>query len=177
MLTAVRYKLSKSSTLRLLDELKANSIETGSVCVPPGYSKMDIEGLIETIVDLNSLPPNISEDMASYTNVTPEKYNAFINHVNSLTVDEVYTIAQKDAEEILSSKVGTGEYIPNFIFDDVNDVYFEYDSSSDLYYINFTVEYYDNIFDGLWSSGISYFIKCVYANQDGKLKLQDIEID
>ncbi len=63
MLTATRYKLNKVRMLHLLEELKANSIEIASLCIPPKSSKLNIEGLMETILDLKSLPEDVSSSM------------------------------------------------------------------------------------------------------------------
>ncbi len=64
MLTGTRYKLTKVRTLHLLEELKANSIEIGSLCIPPKYSKVDIEGLMENIVEKENIPEDISKSVA-----------------------------------------------------------------------------------------------------------------
>jgi peptide subunit release factor 1 (eRF1) len=63
MLSANRYTLTKTRLLRLLDELKANSIEVASLCIPPRLSKIEIEGLMETILDLKTLPEDLSRNM------------------------------------------------------------------------------------------------------------------
>jgi hypothetical protein len=65
MLTGIRYKLTRTRTLHLLETLKANSIEVGSLCVPPRSSKINIEGLMETIVEVETVPADISEAMAN----------------------------------------------------------------------------------------------------------------
>ena len=59
MLIAQRYRLSKVRLLHLLEELKANSIEAGSLCVQPGSSKTDIEGMIETIAGMKNVPEDL----------------------------------------------------------------------------------------------------------------------
>lgn len=64
MLSATRYKLTKIRLLHLLDELKANSIEIGSLCVPPKSSKIAIEGLMQTIADMETMPEDISKHIA-----------------------------------------------------------------------------------------------------------------
>jgi peptide subunit release factor 1 (eRF1) len=63
MLTATRYKLSKVRMLHLLEDLKANSIEVASLCIPPRSSKVKVEGLMATILDLKSLPEDVSTSM------------------------------------------------------------------------------------------------------------------
>jgi peptide subunit release factor 1 (eRF1) len=63
MLKAVRYKLSRARTLHFLEELKANSIEVGSLCISPGHSQTDVEGLMETLVD-SDIPAEFSNHAA-----------------------------------------------------------------------------------------------------------------
>jgi hypothetical protein len=65
MLSAIRYQLSKPRLLLLLDELKANSIEVASLCVPPKSSKTNIENLMETIIEMSGLPEDISKTIAN----------------------------------------------------------------------------------------------------------------
>jgi peptide subunit release factor 1 (eRF1) len=64
MLSVNRYSLSKPRMLHLLEELKANSIEVGSLCVQPGTSQRDIEGMMETILDIKSVPNDLASSMA-----------------------------------------------------------------------------------------------------------------
>jgi peptide subunit release factor 1 (eRF1) len=64
MLSANRYKLSKNRMLRLLEELKGSSIEVASLCLPPASSKINIEGLLETIADVRTFPEDLSKAMA-----------------------------------------------------------------------------------------------------------------
>ena len=64
MLSARRYTLTRPRLLRFLDELKANSIEVASLCVPPKSSKTNIQGLMETIMETNGLPEDIAKSMA-----------------------------------------------------------------------------------------------------------------
>jgi peptide subunit release factor 1 (eRF1) len=64
MLSATRYKLTKVRLLHLLDELKASSIEVASLCIPPKSSKIDIEGMMETVVDMQTAPEGISKTIA-----------------------------------------------------------------------------------------------------------------
>jgi hypothetical protein len=64
MLSASRYKLTKARMLRLLEGLKASSIEVASLCIPPAYSHINIEGLLETIVDIKTIPADLSKSMA-----------------------------------------------------------------------------------------------------------------
>jgi peptide subunit release factor 1 (eRF1) len=63
-LSANQYNLNKNRLLHLLDELKASSIETASLCIPPRVPRIEIEGLLETILDLKDLPENLSGAMA-----------------------------------------------------------------------------------------------------------------
>ena len=62
---ASRYKLPKVRLLHLLDELKANSIEMASMCVPPKTSKASIEEMMESVLDMKTVPGNLAESMAS----------------------------------------------------------------------------------------------------------------
>jgi peptide subunit release factor 1 (eRF1) len=64
MLSATRYKLNKVRMLHLLEELKTSSIEVGSLCIPPRSSKINIEGLLETMADLNSFPEDLAGSIA-----------------------------------------------------------------------------------------------------------------
>jgi len=47
--------------LHLLEELKSNSIDVGTLCIPRGVSKSFIEAMLETHLKIESLPENISE--------------------------------------------------------------------------------------------------------------------
>jgi len=49
--------------LHLLEDLKANSIEVASLCIPPKSSRVKVEGLMATILDLKSLPEDVSTSM------------------------------------------------------------------------------------------------------------------
>jgi peptide subunit release factor 1 (eRF1) len=62
-LSAVRNKFTKARMLRLLDELKANSIEVASLCVPPKSSIKEIGGLMESLADIETLPEEISKSI------------------------------------------------------------------------------------------------------------------
>lgn len=64
MLSVSRYNLTKVRLLHLLEELKANSIEVGSLCVTPGSSKTSIEGMMEKILDIKTLPEDLSRQIA-----------------------------------------------------------------------------------------------------------------
>jgi peptide subunit release factor 1 (eRF1) len=63
MQAAVRYKLSKVGLLHLLEILAAGSQETASLCIPPHLTKVEAEGLMETILDLGKLPEDLSKYM------------------------------------------------------------------------------------------------------------------
>jgi hypothetical protein len=60
-----RYNLSKARLLHLLEELKAASIEVGSVCIPPGFSQTNIESMMETVLDMRTIPENLSNSLAA----------------------------------------------------------------------------------------------------------------
>jgi peptide subunit release factor 1 (eRF1) len=63
MLSAIRYKLSKPKMLRWLEDLKANSIEVGSLCIPPKSSKINLEGMMENILDIETVPEGLSQSL------------------------------------------------------------------------------------------------------------------
>jgi peptide subunit release factor 1 (eRF1) len=67
MISAVRYNMPKTRMLHLLEELLSSGNEVASVCIPPRLAKIEIEGLMETVVDLKSLP----EDVARYMFESP----------------------------------------------------------------------------------------------------------
>ncbi len=59
-----RYRLPKVRLLHLLEELHANSIEVASLCVPPKSSKVNIEGMMESIMDMKTVPVDLSKSIA-----------------------------------------------------------------------------------------------------------------
>jgi hypothetical protein len=61
LLSANHYKLSKVSMIHLLDELKDNSIQVASLCIPPGSSKVNVSGMLETLADTSTIKEDISE--------------------------------------------------------------------------------------------------------------------
>lgn len=64
MLSVSRYTLTKVKLLLLLEKLKANPIEVGTLCVPPRSSKTNIEELMETVLDMETVPQDLSSSMA-----------------------------------------------------------------------------------------------------------------
>ena len=64
MPSARRYSLTKVRLLHLLEELKANSIEVGSLCLPSGSSKTDLEGMVTTLLDKEAVPEDLSSSLA-----------------------------------------------------------------------------------------------------------------
>jgi hypothetical protein len=64
MYSAVRYEMTKPRLLRLLEDLKAASGQTSSFCIPPNFSKTNIESLLRTVRDLEQLPEDISKLVA-----------------------------------------------------------------------------------------------------------------
>ena len=64
MSTTGRYELPKVRLLRLLEELKANSIEVGSLCVPPKSSITNIESILKSILDMETAPKGLSKSIA-----------------------------------------------------------------------------------------------------------------
>ncbi|HEX7475495.1 MAG TPA: Vms1/Ankzf1 family peptidyl-tRNA hydrolase [Dehalococcoidales bacterium] len=65
MLASIHYKLPKVKMLRLLEELKANSIEVGSLCVPPHRSQNQIESLLAHILESEKAPEDLAKLIAS----------------------------------------------------------------------------------------------------------------
>ena len=59
-----RYNLTKAKLLHLLEKLKTNSIEVGSLYVPPKSSKASIEGMMEKILDMETTPEDLSDLIA-----------------------------------------------------------------------------------------------------------------
>jgi peptide subunit release factor 1 (eRF1) len=64
MLAAERYSLSRARLAHLLQDLKQNSIEVASLCLPAGLSRQEIEGLLESLSDRRSLPDDLAEAAA-----------------------------------------------------------------------------------------------------------------
>jgi peptide subunit release factor 1 (eRF1) len=59
MLSVSRYTLTKVKLLLLLEKLKADPIGIGTLCVPPRSSKTNIEGLLETVMDMKTVPEDL----------------------------------------------------------------------------------------------------------------------
>lgn len=57
---AARYKLSKIRLLHLLEQLKSNSIEVGSLCLPPKPSLTVVNNALEILVDNKALHQDIA---------------------------------------------------------------------------------------------------------------------
>jgi peptide subunit release factor 1 (eRF1) len=64
MLSVSRYNLAKTRLLHLLGELKANSVEVGTLCIPPGSSKTSIEGMMQEALDMKTVPEDLSVTIA-----------------------------------------------------------------------------------------------------------------
>lgn len=64
MSTVKRYSLTKARLLYLLEKLKADSIEVGSLCVPPGVPQINIERMMEKILDVKKIPEDLSVSLA-----------------------------------------------------------------------------------------------------------------
>jgi peptide subunit release factor 1 (eRF1) len=62
-----RYLLNKPRLLHLLEELKANSIEVGSLCLPPRLSLSVVEDMLEAIINNKS----ICQDIAKPVSISP----------------------------------------------------------------------------------------------------------
>ena len=64
MLSVSRYNLAKTRLLYLLEELKANSVDTGTLCIPPGSSEKDINGIMRESLDAKTMPEDLSVSIA-----------------------------------------------------------------------------------------------------------------
>ncbi|MBI2850915.1 MAG: hypothetical protein HYX80_07755 [Chloroflexi bacterium] len=64
MPSAKRYDLTRARLLRLLEELKANSIEVASLCVPTGSSRKDIEAMMQMVPDMKTVPEDLAGTIA-----------------------------------------------------------------------------------------------------------------
>ena len=64
MSSARRYNLNKVKLLRLLEELKANSIEVGSLCVPPGSSRAEIGSMVQEMLGNEAAPEDLADSIA-----------------------------------------------------------------------------------------------------------------
>jgi hypothetical protein len=60
-LTPNRYKLSKTATLKFLDEVKKSLHKVNTLYLPPGSPKNNIAGLLETIIEAESIPDKLKE--------------------------------------------------------------------------------------------------------------------
>ena len=65
MLSASRYNLTRIRLLHLLEELKAHAVEVGSLCVPPGALKTEIEAMMAAILDMGTAPAGLAESIAA----------------------------------------------------------------------------------------------------------------
>jgi peptide subunit release factor 1 (eRF1) len=65
MSSTTRYKMPKVKLLHLLEELKANSVKVASLCIPPKSSKISIQGMMESTLDMNTIPGDLSELIAA----------------------------------------------------------------------------------------------------------------
>jgi peptide subunit release factor 1 (eRF1) len=63
MLSVSNYRLSKVGLLHLLEKILEGSNGTASLCIPPHLSRVEAEGLIETVLDLGTLPEDLSKNM------------------------------------------------------------------------------------------------------------------
>jgi peptide subunit release factor 1 (eRF1) len=61
MLTPNRYKLSKTSTLHFLDEVKKSLHEVTTLYLPPGSPKNNSAGMLETFIEPANTPDKLKE--------------------------------------------------------------------------------------------------------------------
>ncbi len=64
MSSARRYTLNKVKLLHLLEELKANSVEVGSLCLPPGSSRTEIEEMVAATLGKEAVPNDMAGSIA-----------------------------------------------------------------------------------------------------------------
>jgi len=64
MLSTSHYRLPKVKMLLLLEELKANSIAVGSLCVPAHRSEAYIENLLAKILEFEKSPEGLAKSIA-----------------------------------------------------------------------------------------------------------------
>jgi hypothetical protein len=55
--------MTKPRLLRLLEELKVVSNQTASFCLPPNSSRVNIQGLLDTVIDIKQLPQDIVQSI------------------------------------------------------------------------------------------------------------------
>jgi len=55
--------LNRTRLLHLLEELKANSIEVGSLCLPPESSLTKVEGMLKTLINVESIHQDIAKSI------------------------------------------------------------------------------------------------------------------
>ena len=65
MPSPTRHKLSRVRLLRLLEEIKANSIEVASLYVPPNSSKAAVERLMESLLDMETFPTDLADSLSA----------------------------------------------------------------------------------------------------------------
>lgn len=63
MLSISCYNLTKVRLLHFLEELKTNSIEFGTLYFPLKSSKAKIEAMMHTVLDMNTVPKDLSQSM------------------------------------------------------------------------------------------------------------------
>lgn len=63
MSSTKRYELTRARLLHLLEELKANSIEVGSLCVPPGSSRPDVESMVAMLLNEGAAPEDLATSL------------------------------------------------------------------------------------------------------------------
>lgn len=64
MSSARRCSLNRLKLLHLLEELKANSTEVASLCLPQGSSRTDIEGMVAMILGKEAVPEDLASSIA-----------------------------------------------------------------------------------------------------------------
>ncbi|MBN1368419.1 MAG: hypothetical protein JW967_10895 [Dehalococcoidales bacterium] len=59
-----RYNLSKLKLLRLLEELKAGSVVTGTLCLPAGAPEPETAAMLESELNMKPVPPELTNSLA-----------------------------------------------------------------------------------------------------------------
>jgi hypothetical protein len=63
MLSVSHYSLPKVRLLHLLEELKAGSVTTGTLCIPAGASRTNVEEMIAEALDMKSAPADLPQSL------------------------------------------------------------------------------------------------------------------
>ena len=157
------------------EKIEVHHTDTGEIFyrlvgITEPYSYSSIEGASD--VDQNIDEGYTDEEIGDGGG--DEEYN---DSTISYTIDQVYEEAREDAKNAIysSHNLDAVDQLSAIChFDDLDNVYFNYDGHSGIYTISFNTTYYSD-----WGSaafgigGNTYFITCQYVDQNG-LKLVGI---